>query len=996
MRKRSTILALAVLFTVQLFAQTTRTVTGTVADDKGSPLAGATIKAVGSGGKVIAAAIADVTGKFSIQVTDKTKGLQVSYVGLEEKFVPLTADLSNVVVKLSTPSGNLAEVVVVGYGAARKATEVPGSIVTVKASTIQDKPTANMLDELQGKVAGLQIYSSSGEPSNTPSIRLNGVGSLSASSTPLFIMDGVPIDQGTILSLNPEDFESITVLRDASATSIYGSRAANGVIIFTSKKGKLNTSTITLNSEYGISNLTNNTLKLFNSFMNTQQFTDFLVSSGQRTQSQVDATLANYHADTKWYTVYFQPNRPTYSADLNISGGGGKTTYYVSGGYFDQDGLAWRSGYKRYTVRANLNTTVNNWFQMGLTTFGGYDERQTNQYGTNNLNRGLSQLIPPYYSNKDSNGVEYSTQMPGINLYNPKYLATELPGISNNLQLNPTGYIQINPIKELTIKSTAGIEFYDYRTTSHRLPSYIGSLNNGSTTESFSRSTTKTITNTAEYRLSVATHHNITLLAGQEFINSTATGFTSSSSGQTDDRLILLTNGTSSITATSSETQYAYLSYFGRLSYNFDRKYFLDLSIRNDQSSRFGRNLRGATFYSVGGSWNAKKEDFLGDINWLDELVVKASVGTSGNSAIGNYDNLATVGSSAATAYNGSTGWYISAAGNADLSWEQQRQINVGIQATIFKKLHIDAEYFDRLTTNMLMSVPYPFTSGFSSVESNVGGLKNTGVNANISYDAITTKNGYLTLYANMGYVKQEVTSLFQGKQYWIIPNTGVSYAIGQPVSYFYPIFAEIDPASGQPLWYVPNSDPDKIVYTNKDPKNVTSNFNSTSLQQNIGIKRYAPLNGGFGLNGGYRGFYVAADFTFSQGKYMINNDEYFFNNPTQFSGYNQVVDVMDYWKKPGDVTRYPKYGTQFTQFDSRLVENASFIRLKNLTVGYSLPKDLLRKTKTISAVKIYVAFRNIWTLTKYPGPDPEIDTNVTLGADPNTTQTAFGLSIQF
>jgi len=235
---------------------------------------------------------------------------------------------------------------------------------------------------------------------------------------------------------------------------------------------------------------------------------------------------------------------------------------------------------------------------------------------------------------------------------------------------------------------------------------------------------------------------------------------------------------------------------------------------------------------------------------------------------------------------------------------------------------------------------------------------------------------------------------LFQGKQFWIIPNTGVCWAIGQPVSYFYPIWAGVNPANGDATWYRPNADPSKIVETTKSA--TTNVFNSTGLQQNTGIQRYAPFNGGFGFSARLHQFSVAADFTFSEGKYMINNDKFFFENPGQFPGFNQSLNVLNYWKKPGDNTVFPRYGVQFTQFDSRLIEDASFIRLKALTFAYDFSNSMLNKTKVLTAAKFYIAMRNIWTLTNYSGPDPEIDTNVSLGANPNTSQISVGLNLQF
>jgi len=987
MRKLVTIFLCMVLTALQLNAQN-RTITGKVLGDNGSPLSGATILAVGSTAKTLT----NESGSFTISVSPTTKTLQVSFIGFDQQSISIGKE-SNYAVTLKDKSSNLDEVVVVGYGTAKKKSEVAGSVVQISGEKVQDRPAANILDALQGQVPGLQIYNSSGEPSNTPSVRLNGVGSLGASSTPLYILDGAPIDPGTVLSLNPEDFESVAVLRDASATSIYGSRAANGVILFTTKKGKANKSQISLQTQYGFSNLVKPTEDMFNSFMNTKQLTDFWIATGYRTQAQVSSLLNTYNADTKWYKTYYRENAPSFQTDLNVSGGGGKTTYYISGSYFNQDGLAYRSGYKRYTLRSNLTTVVNNWMQMGMNLFGGYDERQTNPYGSNSTNRGLSLLAAPFYSPNDANGVPYPNLIPGWNRYNPEYLANTNQGNSNNLQFNPNAYIQLSPVKGLTFKAQGALEFYDFRATTTRLPSFVGSLNNGATNESFSRGSAKTFTNTLEYKFSFADKHNFTALAGQESITSATTDFAGGSTGQTDDRLITVSAGPTGFTASSGKTEYAYLSYFGRLNYNFDSKYFIDVSVRNDQSSRFGRDLRGATFYSVGGLWHAKKEKFLANVSWLNDLNVKATIGTSGNSSIGNYQSLATVGTSL---YNSGTTYGISAAGNPLLSWETQRQINFGIQGTIFKKLSFDVEYYDRKTSNMLVGVPFPFTSGFTSVTSNVGSLKNTGINGNLTYAIIKKKESSLNAYVNVGYTNQKITELFQGKQYWIIPNTGVSWAVGQPVSFFYPIFSQVNSQTGLPEWFKPNTNPDLIVNSNRDPKDVTSTFNTAGLQQNTGIKRYAPLTGGFGLSGSYKQFSFVADFSYASGKYMINNDRYFFENPNQFPGFNQSANVLNYWKQAGDVARFPRYGVQFTQFDSRLIEDASFMRLKNLTVAYDVAKNLLAKTKTISGIRFYVVFRNIWTLTNYSGPDPEVDTNVSLGANPNTRQVAVGLNVTF
>lgn len=973
------------LISAQLLAQN-RTITGKVNDDSGNPIPNASVQVKGT-------QIGTVTkgdGAYSLAVPSTAKTLVISSVNFET--IELSISSSNTVnATLKSSSSALGEVVVVGYGTGRRVGSTVGKIDNVNAEKIQDRPTANAFDALQGKVSGLQVFTSNGEPSQSSSIRLHGVGSLGASSTPLFVMDGIPIDLGTVVSLNPNDFESISVLKDASATSIYGSRAANGVIYITTKKGSPNRpATITLQTQYGVSNLANT--DYFENFMNTKELTDFWVAVGYQRRGQVDTLLTQYPNDTKWYKYYYQENAPIYQADVSISGGGGKTSYYLSGGYLKQEGLAFRSGYKRYTLRSNVASTVNDWLKVGLNLFFGTDQRQTNPYGSNSTNRGLALLAQPFYSPLDASGNEIYGLIPGWGRYAPKYLADKIQGLDKNDQFNPSGYIQINPLKGLTLKTQAGLEAYDFRSSTVQLPSYAGSLNNGNASESFTRGIARTVTNTGEYKFSVANDHNFTALVGQEFIDSKTPAFNTSSTGQTDDRLILLSNGPSNRTSSSSNTEYSYLSYFSRLEYNFRNRYFLDGSIRRDQSSRFGKDLQGATFWSAGAMWKAKQESFFNKFNWLTDLNLRVSTGTTGNSSIGNYQALAQVGTNT---YDATTGWNVSAAGNPLLSWETQRTTTFGLNFALFDRIRVDASYYIRKTEDMLISVPYPYTSGFSAITSNVGTLKNSGIDLDLDGDVIRTKDAYLTPYLKFNYNKNEVTELFQGKQYWIIPNTGVSWAVGQPVSFFYPIFKGVNPQTGLPEWYLPNSDPNKIVETRKDPNAVTSTFVPT-LEQSTGIKRYPPINGGFGLNGGYKTFFVSADFTFSQGKYLINNDRYFFENPNQFPGFNQSKTILNYWQKAGDIAQFPKYGVQFTQFDSRLIEDASFMRLKAVTVGYNLPSSILNKGKLVKAVRFYVTGRNLLTFTKYSGPDPEVDSNLTLGVNPNTKQVAFGLDVTF
>ena len=984
MKKITLLLAFLSFIGLQVLFAQTREITGKVtSDEDGSSIPGVAVVVKG----LTVGTITDMNGEFRFKIPQSAKALVVSFVGMSTAEVAITTS-SNYSVVLKTSQVAVDEVIVVGYGTAKKVGTIVGSVTQVTAEKLKEKPVANVFDGLQGRVAGLQVYTSSGEPSQLSSVRLHGTGSLGAGSEPLYVLDGVPMNSGAMLSLNSNDFESITILKDASATSIYGSRAANGVIYVTTKRGLSGAkSKVVVNGQYGYSTLAN--LDYFNGFMNTKQLTDFWVAVGYRTQAQVDQTLIDYPNDYKWYKDYYKDKAPTYQGDVSISGGNEKTTYYVSGSYFFQDGLTVRSEFEKYTLRSNVTSKVNDWLSFGINLSAGYDIRASNPYGSNSTNGGLSMLTPPFYSPYDKDGVKYPDMMPGVARYNPEYLIEKQPINANTVQINGTGYIQITPIKGLTIKSQAGLDAYDYRYSSKRLPSYKGSLNNGAASETFQRNIVRTITNTIEYKFKVQERHQFTVLGGHEGIANEFTSFYGTSTGQTDDRLVLLQNGPTGKDVTSSKSEYAYLSYFGRVDYGLDEKYFIDFSARNDASSRFGKNNRSANFFASGAMWNAKKESFLKDVEFLSSLNVKASIGTAGNSSIGNYANLALVGTNQ---YNAVSGWNIATPGNPNLGWENQRKTTFGLKFSVFKdKYRFNIEYYDRVTKNMLISVPYPYTSGFGSVLSNVGALKNSGIDIAFDFDIIKKKDYYITPYINYSFNKEEVTELFQGLNYWIIPNTGVCWAVGKPVSFFYPIFAGIDPADGAPMWYKQGTD--KTVTTKTETTKV---FNSAALEQNVGIKRYAPVIGGFGLNAVWKGITLQADFAYALGKYLINNDRYFMENPTAFSGYNQTTRILDYWKQAGDQTLFPKYGTQFTQFDSRLIENASFMRLKNLSIGYYVPEKILKKTQLFTRAKFFLTGRNLITVTNYLGPDPEVDSNLTLGVNPNTKQYTVGVELTF
>ncbi len=969
-------------------------VRGTVVDDKGEPVIGASVQLKSDMTK---GASTDIDGKFTLSVPNGAT-LVVSSIGMINQEVKAQPNMKIV---LKADNQVLDDVVVVGY-MARKVASTSASVVKVDSKAIEEKPTANPMDALQGKVSGLQVYTSSGEPSAFSSIKLHGVGSLGAGSDPLYIMDGMPVAQATVMSANPNDFESIQVLKDAAATSVYGARAANGVIYITTKKGKVNErANITVRGQYGVSNLANPSY--YDKMMNTSELFQLWSELGVYKQATIDNLKNKYgQNDTKWWKYYLRNNVPTYQGDVSISGGAGRTNYYISGGMFSQEGMREGSDYKKFNLRSNINSQLNSILKVGLNTSIAYDLINTSPYARNSTGGGgLAFLAPPFYTYIDpETGKEYEELIPGWNRETPKYYTSKLRSTEKTLYYNLSGNIEAKPIEGLTLRSQAGLELADFYYDRYRLPSYRGALGNGFGTKDFARRATKTFTNTAQYNFSINEVNNFSFLLGHEFIDYKYLYFRANASGIQDDRLILLPSG-SNKTVDESKAEYAFLSYFTQLSYDYAGKYFVDLVARNDASSRFGKNKRNGLFWSVGLLWKAKKESFLQDVDWLDEFDAKFSIGTQGNADIGNYNAYANAGQIGQ--YYGKSGWGLTSPGNDDLGWEKQTKTSLGFTAAMFKKLKFNVEFYNRLTSDMLMAVPLPMTTGipqddmgFASVTRNVGKYLNRGVDLRVDYNFIRTKNGGLDGYFNFNYNQDKVIELFQDRNSWILPGYGFGYIVGQPVTFVYPIFKQINPDNGYPEWYVPGDD---IAVINKNE--VTSNFDST-LEQNTGIRKNTPMVGGFGLSGDYKGFYMQADMTFALGKYMISNDRFFFENPYQFAGMNQSKSTLNYWKKPGDNVMLPgldyvnNVSPLFTEFDSRMIENASFMRLKNLSIGYNLPKKYLSSQKIFTGAKIYLTGRNLLTITKFQGPDPEVDSNLSLGAYPNSRQFIVGCEINF
>ena len=994
MKKAKLLLAALAFAASALFASAQNVnVSGVVSDSEtGEPVMGAVVQLQGSTTKY---SMTDMGGNYTLSSVPADGTLVVSILGYEGAEVKLNGR-ARVDIILAPDVEMLTDAIVLGYGSAKKISSITGSATTVGAKLLQNAPTASVGDALQGQIAGLQVWSNSGEPSETISMRIRGVNSINAGTEPLFVLDGSPVPSSIFTALNANDIENITVMKDASATAIYGSRAANGVVFITTKTGRTGEKpTIVVRGQYGVSNMIRHQIPLLSSeqWFDFNEMLDptFLDQPGRAAQK--DFAL-DHNINTDWFKYFFSDNAPTWQADASYSGGTETSDYYVSFGALSQEGNAPFSDMTRVSMLAKLNTQITSWFKTGFSFNLAYQDVNTTGFsGTANSPYNpmfmASQMYPwmspyEYTVNPDGsltygNRREYFDEM---GMYNTVYLQEIQPATTNYLRLSGNIYEQITPVKGLVLRAVQALNGNDRRISQTAYPTgpFEGS---GTANENFSRYYQFTFTNTAEYTIDFLEDHNITALIGQESIVSKTEGFGVAMDGISDNRMYQISDGTVLADGYPTRTlsDESYNSFFGRLSYNYNDTYLFDASFRRDGSSLFGSNRRWANFWSVGGRWNISNESFLEDVAWIDALALKASYGTTGNSSIDNYLSYGRVGNYSLL-YDGKTAWGLGDPGNNDLTWEVVKNLNIGVSARLFGSLNLDVDFYNKVTSDMLMEIPFSLTTGHDSGWGNVADMLNRGVDFEISYDIPMPRDFYLNVSANFNYNHNEILSLFDGRDYFEYPNTGIRLEVGHAYGeYYFPKSAGVDPRDGMQMWY------DKDGNKTKQFSNDYSVF--------TGKQQFAPWAGGFNLTFGWKGLSVGAQFAWVAGKWTLNNDRYFLTNPAFSVDGNLAAEMLDMWTTPGQVTDIPSYESE-RQFDDTLLEDSSFLRLKNLQVSYTLPQDWMRKSGFFQSVRVFAVGRNLLTFTKYTGFDPESDSNLQLGRYPNSKQYTFGVELTF
>jgi TonB-dependent starch-binding outer membrane protein SusC len=984
--RRIMFLLVATLIGLQAFAQTT--ISGTVTDVNGEPVPGANVRAKGYSD---VGTITDLNGTYSLNVPTEATIVVVSFVGMKTQEVEI-AGQAVVNVQLENEDVDVGEVVVTAYGSKGKV-GLKGAISTVGSDEIEQVPMASFDQILQGKSTGLYVGTGSGQPgSEDTKVRIRGTASMAdGANDPLYVIDGVMVEAGVFGTMNSNDFETVSVLKDASATSIYGSRASNGVILITTKRGKAGSTEVNYRFQTGWSHPTREKFDMMNS--EQKLWFEELAQRGQGwalspdnpnnaglSAEELAANVAELERlkgiNTEWNDVFMRVGR-TNSHDLSISGGNEKARVYFALQRFEQEGIGLRSNLERTTGRLNVDYMLNDKVRFGISSSLGYStsERIESEGGVALANSFAAAYLANPYEELYVDG-EYNTGSgnTGSNAYERLFTSTD-----NKNELKGVGaiFMEADIIKGLSFKSQYGIDFRQ-RTyerwvdpTSYSMisafPNPEDEHRRGSLDDTYTRRAETTFTNTLDYKNVFADLHTVGVLLGSEFTKKDyksfffeATGLepllpqtpAGVTPGNEDNTLFHIADG--------SKTQRALFSLFAIANYTFDDRYTLSLSVRRDGSSAFGPEYQHAILYSAGLTWDVANEGFMSSLNWIDDLKFRISYGTTGNQE--GMDDFQYRTSWTNGVWGPSSTLRLGRAGYPQIKWEIGNKFNVGLDFTLFtNRLRGTLEFYNDITSDLFIEQTLSITSAVPGdiQDVNQGKMLNRGVEIGISGDIIKSSDLYVTLGANLTYNQNEILDLGQVEEF----ESGTSIIKkGLPFGTHYIVkWAGVDPMTGNPLYYT------------KDGQ-ITSVYDANDAVTDFGTSE-PPFTGGFYAKVGYKGFTLSADFYFAQGYSRFNNQTFFQENPN-FSQFNLSTIMLDIWQQPGDITEVQRLGTQ-REFSSKDIEDASFLRFRNLTLAYNLPAKLLDRTKVIKRARVYAQAQNLYTWTKFTGFDPEDNNNI-------------------
>ncbi|WP_232282981.1 TonB-dependent receptor [Pedobacter sp. BAL39] len=985
---------------------------GRVVDAGGLPMPGVSVKVSGTN----TAVVTDANGSYTIEVPDRTASLEFTFVGYARQVISVGSQ-TTLNVTMTAGSQDLKEVTVTGYtNYSRSQSASASSVVQGKDMTQASLSTFDQV--LQGRVAGLQVSSGSGQPGTNAQVILRGIGTISGNTAPLYVLDGIPIENSYFQTLNSADFESVTVLKDATSKAQYGARGANGVIVITTKKGKTGKVQFSYRSQYGISKLSSPKFNM----MNTAERLRFEEEIGLETGSEIGpgwtfsrnnpeysdmTTVEQQRADfildsisrinTDWKDIFFGTGKFV-EQQVDASGGNDNVRFYSSVNYYKQDGIARRSGLERYSMRNNVDFTAGR-LSASLNTSLGYSEssfieREGSSSGNNPLSAVYYAL--PYEAPYASDGtlVHYGNS--------DEYEIYDLREGSNALErmLNTTnktnqyktilsGSLNYKLTNDLTVKTRLGIDFRESTDERFIRPdSYSGSNENGeqgSFGENLRRNFSIISTSGLTYN-KVVDKHNFELTGLYEITKQRYRSFGYNAYG-IDPRLPETPAGATPGTDENSfipefnggRTRNALISYIALGRYTYNDKYTLNASYRYDGSSTLPAKNRWHGFYSVGLAWDVKKEEFLSESSFVDGLRLRASYGTTASPFAGNFTYLPTY---ATTSYGGNSGIYPASYGSADYDWEYAKDLNIGFDLDIWNnRVHLVTDFYHKETANLFLDLPVSLTSGISSMPLNAGAMRNRGVEVSLGLDVIRSADFKWNLGLNFAYNQNRVTSLAGAGEFeqntTEIVREGLAYG-----SHYAPKWAGVDRATGDPLYY------------NRDGS-ITTDYNATEMSVAEFGSLYPPFTGGFNTAFSYRSFSLSALFSFANNVYRYNNEDYYNENPSFGSSGQSVRMLYNRWKQPNDDAILPRYDAD-RSYSSKDIQNASYLRLRNVNLSYALPKSVIDRAKFLTAVSVFVQGSNLVTWTKWKGFDPEDNNGEAMFDYPNSRTYTFGLNVNF
>lgn len=1021
-------------------------VNGVVVDENDDPILGVTVRLKSDASK---GANTDPQGRFTLQAK-QGELLVVSYIGYRTQEVKAAPSLR---IKLQPDAELLDEVIVVAYGTAKKES-FTGSAAVVDSKKLELRPITNVSKGLEGQSTGILTTAGSGQPGSSANVVIRGFGSINASATPLYVVDGIPFD-GSLSSINPADIESFTILKDASAGALYGARGANGVVMITTKRGKEGKPSVSWRSTMGWNTralekypllsqkdyvqLSYESLRNNYFFDNGYTWNDaeaqaraslgeYIGGTGElynpfknyKWSELIDPATGQVRADAKsawdenWFDAVVRENAPRHEHQFSVNGGTERTQYMTSLGYLKEDGILINTSFQRFNARANVNTRINDWF-------------------SSNLNVSLSHTSQNFsdYSGSSTSNVWYSAQF--VSPLFPVYLrdleGKQVMGEDGKPQLDygekgrPGSYTDFNPLggllddKAESVSDVVGVRTgivlgsdeesagflqglklainfgTDYRSTNQMRYMNMHHGNQakagGLLTKYNMRTQSYTFNQLLTYNRNFGMHH-LDLLAGHEYYDYL---YRYLEAGKTNlvDGILELRPGTTLNAADSYTNVYRIESWLGRFNYDYADKYYLSASLRTDGSSRFHKDHRWGLFWSLGANWRVTQEDFMKDVTWLNNLSVKVSYGQQGNDALGTlyaWQSLYSLDWANAN----QIGAMISSLENKNITWEKNANLNAGFEASMFdNRLRINAEYYVKKTYDMLLAYPKASSTGFDSYNANVGNMENSGIEFELRGTPIRTNDFTWELSFMGSTVKNKVTKLTQESPEII---SGI-YLIreGLPINTFYMSkSAGVDPATGAQLYW---------VYDKDDKGNITKEYISSDRAKASESKyelgdRIPTLFGSIGTNLSWKGLELSVLTTYSLGG-KIYDGLYAGAMHNMYYNANWNQHALRRWQKPGDHTDVPRImiGDARATTDNFLID-ASYFSIKNVTLGYALPKSLMKKIG-LNACRLFASGDNLALFTHLKGMDPQnnFSGSTDYSYSPNRTYSV-GIEINF